>query len=80
MNFKCPACNCNKLETAFLGFRAFTFVLDVSAETGIKYDTPRLFETEDKRGAYQCFGCGYVIATDEDELIDYLQKNNMFQY
>ena len=77
MNFKCPACNCTKLEASFLGFRAFTFVEDVSVENGIKYDTPRLFETEDKRGDYNCFGCGYIVATDKDELIQFLEKNNM---
>jgi len=74
--FKCPECGWEQLEAVFNGFYSVLMLggLDDRGGSIEGRDGHTLEEHEGELAYYQCWNCGLVIAQDDDELKEWLEK------
>lgn len=79
--FKCPECGWEQLEAVFNGFYSVLMLgdLDLKEDHFEGWDGFTLEGHTGKLEYYQCWNCGLVIAQDDDELKQWLEKKGKAQ-
>ena len=78
LKFKCPKCGFNRMEEVMTGVTVSTIINDLGIEDEfIDCNYGNASNDGGEVDRYQCVSCGHVVATNEEDLIEFLTKNKM---
>jgi len=78
MKFKCPQCGSGRLEEIILGVVQATEIINITDDDGSPcIDYGEITLDDGHVSQYQCLKCGFHIAEDEEDLLDYLKEREM---
>ena len=80
LNFKCPDCGDNKLESVEVDVTASSIIADIDEDGDFDYDVPYCDGGYIER--FQCTNCGYFLKNEDGEkltnnleVIEWINKN-----